>query len=69
MTSEDAPWERWFAWYPVEIDAYNQSEIKDGKLRYRVHLRWVERRFVKRIISDPGDNLETWSGWEYRLLH
>lgn len=60
-------WQRWYAWRPVEVDAYKPSEIKNGKFRYRVYMRFVERRFVTKIISDPGDDAETWSGWEYRL--
>lgn len=40
----DAKWTRWFAWFPVTIDAYDESEIRNGKMRYRVWMCWVECR-------------------------
>jgi len=50
LDGTDAKWTRWFAWYPVIIDAYKESEIKNGKLFYKVWLRWVECR-----IAPDGD--------------
>jgi hypothetical protein len=40
----DPKWTRWFAWYPVGVDAYKESEIRRGKFYYYVWLRWVECR-------------------------
>lgn len=44
LDGTDDPWRPWFSWYPVTIDVYSPSEIRDGQLRYRVWLRWIERR-------------------------
>lgn len=55
-------WERFFAVRPVEVDAYDASEIKNGKFRYR-KVGWVQRRW--KTVSDE-DGLH-WEGWVYRL--
>lgn len=39
-----AAWEQFFAWWPVIVHAYHEDEIRNGKFRYRVWLRYVERR-------------------------
>lgn len=44
LDGTDPQWTRWFAWFPVTVDAYDVSEIRGGKMRYRVWLRWVECR-------------------------
>jgi hypothetical protein len=44
LDGTDPVWTPWFAWYPVTIDVYNASEIRNGKLHYKVWLRWVECR-------------------------
>lgn len=57
-------WHRWFAWYPVEVDAYNVSEIKDGKMRYRVWWVYVDYRWDE--WQEPENDRE-WHGFRYRL--
>lgn len=49
-------WAKWFAWYPVEVDAYKIEEIKNGRMRYKVWGKWVERRVI--IRTDEDGNLE-----------
>lgn len=56
-------WQRWFAWYPVVVDAYEVNEIVNGKMRYRVRFRWVERRIRGEVA--PNGDLTDW--WQYRL--
>lgn len=46
LDGTDPQWTLWFAWFPVSVDAYNVSEIRRGKMRYRVWLRWVECRLA-----------------------
>lgn len=57
-------WQPWFAWYPSFVDAYDVSEIRKGKMRYRVWLRWVERR-LRGAVAPNGDLAD--GHWEYRL--
>jgi hypothetical protein len=57
-------WEPWFAWYPVEVDAYDVSEIKNGKMRYTVYFRWVKRLYVQSF--DEGGELIP-GHWKYKL--
>lgn len=56
-------WEPWFAIPFVWVDAYDESETKNGKTRYRVWFRWVRRCWVKVVDDETG---ETWTGWRYR---
>lgn len=32
----DPVWLPWFAWYPVTVDAYRDSEMRNGKFSYSV---------------------------------
>lgn len=59
-TTQD--WQPYFAWRPVWVDAYDDSEIKNGKFSYR-KFGWVER-YWKCWIDEEG---EQHSGWRYRL--
>lgn len=47
-------WHPWFAWYPVDVDVYEVRDIRRGKTRYKVWLRWVERKIVGAVAPD-GD--------------
>jgi|JI10StandDraft_1071094.scaffolds.fasta_scaffold151030_6 hypothetical protein len=38
-----AEWVLLFAWWPVYVDAYHVDEIRNGQMRYRVWLQYVER--------------------------
>jgi hypothetical protein len=59
---QDPKWTRWFAWFPVEIDVYDPSEIKNGQLRYKVCMRWVECR-----LTPDGDPPHDVARMQYRL--
>jgi len=59
-------WQSYFAWRPVYVDAYDVSEIKDGKMRY-LKWGWVERRFCVWIDVDDEDQIEH-RVWRFRLL-
>ena len=61
-------WERWFARYPVEVEAYNVDEIVRGKFRYKVWLRWVERAW-KELEPENYENAqdEIPAHWVYRI--
>lgn len=61
----DIEWSRWFAIYPVMVDAYTNQELSDNgnKFRFRKFLCWLERRHV---IRDDEDG-EHQDYWEYRL--
>lgn len=54
LDGTDPQWTRWFAWYPVTINVYKVSEIENGKLSYRVWMRWVECRL--RPDGPPPDD-------------
>lgn len=58
----DGDWRPWFAWFPVNVDAYRVQDIANGKINYPVCWRWVERR---RRMSMP--NGECREHWQYRL--
>jgi hypothetical protein len=66
------PWTAWFAIYPVEVDAYRDDEIKNGKFSYTVFMRWVERRpfTIDDVDDDSGIDREEYikGRWKYRLL-
>ena len=46
-------WVLMFAWWPVYVDAYHVDEIRNGKFRYRVWLRYVER-MEDRFTDEDG---------------
>jgi hypothetical protein len=50
-------WEPYFAWWPVWVDAYSQSEMENGKLVYR-KTGWLERKLV--TIDDEGERRQVW---------
>jgi hypothetical protein len=52
-------WRRWFAWWPVTVDAYQVSEIRDQKFSYRVWLRTVEWCFADRVLDDEDPSHTT----------
>jgi len=55
-------WQRYFAWWPVTVDAYCVSEIQDHKMSY-LKWGWVERRW--HIWTDEDG--EHQGRWRYRL--
>jgi hypothetical protein len=57
-------WHRWFAWYPVEVDAYEVSEIRNGKMSYQVWWAWVDYRWHE---WQEVENDREWHGWRYRI--
>jgi hypothetical protein len=63
-----ADWQPYFAWRPVYVDAYDNSEIKDGKMRY-LKWGWVERKWESWVDSDFGDKHEYWKYRNYRKRH
>lgn len=58
-------WQPYFAWRPVYVDAYDVSEIKNGKMRYR---KWghVERRFCVWVDVADDDQIEH-RVWRFRI--
>jgi hypothetical protein len=64
-TRHEGEWRPWFAWKPVEVEAYRDSEIKDGKFRYTVWMRWVARRYIV-IDDDERYDQDAWEGYQYR---
>ncbi len=59
-------WQPYFAWWPVYVDAYEVSEIKNGKMRYP-KLGWVERRLHVWVDVDDEDQIER-RVWRFRLI-
>jgi len=59
-------WQPYFAWWPVYVDAYEVSEIKNGKMRYP-KLGWVERRLHIWVDVDDEDQIEH-RVWRFRLM-
>jgi len=59
-------WQPYFAWWPVYVDAYEMSEIKNGKARYP-KLGWVERRLHVWVDVDDEDQIEH-RIWRFRLM-
>ncbi len=59
-------WQPYFAWWPVYVDAYEVSEIKNGKMRYP-KLGWVERRLHVWVDVDDEDQIEH-RIWRFRLM-
>ena len=51
--TEDQPWERWFAWYPIDPECRNEW----------IWLEWVERK-----LNYEFENTKSWSFWTYRLI-
>lgn len=58
----ETDWHPWFAWFPVNVDAYRVQDIANGKLNYKVCWRWVEYR--QRAVMPNGERTEH---WQYRL--
>lgn len=58
-------WEPYFAWRPVTVDAYTESERKNGKFSYP-KMGWVERRLCVWIDVDDEDRVEH-RVWRFRL--
>jgi len=56
-------WQRYFAWWPVTVDAYDVSEIKDGHMSFS-KWGWVERRWYTWADDETGERHEF---WRYRL--
>lgn len=63
----DIDWKPWFAWYPVYVDAYQISEIVNGKTRYAVFGRMVERMWVPERFDDEDTADVYHAHWNYRL--
>lgn len=60
-------WRLWFAWKPVEVDAYDPSEIEDGHTRYTVSMRWVERKWAPGVPENyESDQDAIPARWIYR---
>jgi hypothetical protein len=57
-------WHPYFAWFPVTVDAYTESERRDGKFSYP-KLGWVERRLD--IWIDDDDERTEKRVWRFRL--
>lgn len=59
-------WRPYFAWLPVYVDAYAESERKNGKFRYLV---WgpVERRLHIWTDDEFGDGPVEHRVWRFRL--
>jgi hypothetical protein len=60
-----ADWQLYFAIFPVYVDAYDVSEIKNGKMRY-LKCGWVERRLDVWVDPDDEDRVEH-RVWKFRL--
>lgn len=58
-------WEPYFAWWPVTVDAYDESERKNGRFSYP-KLGWVDRRFCVWIDVDDENRVEH-RVWRFRL--
>lgn len=57
-------WEPYFAWRPVIVDAYTESERKNGKFSYP-KMGWVERHLC--IWIDDDDERTERRVWRFRL--
>lgn len=46
-----SPWKRWFAWYPVEIDAFSGDMVwwEWVERRQRGHSRYHQYRYVETV--------------------
>lgn len=58
-------WERWFAYFPVRVDAYSIKDIKNGKMNY-LKVGWVERRFSTDVFDEETG--ERKNRWLYRPI-
>lgn len=61
--SNDGEWTPFFAIWPVMVDAYDESERKNGKFRYR-KVGWVRRHWHEWTDDETG---EKHAYWRYRL--
>ncbi len=59
-------WQPYFAVLPVYVDAYDEREIKDGKMRY-LKWGWVERQWYTWTDNEVDGSPVTYSYWRYRL--
>lgn len=59
----DESWKPFFAIWPVWVDAYNESEMRNGKLSFR-RVGWVRRQWFEWTDDDTG---EKHAFWRYRL--
>lgn len=59
-------WHPYFAWWPVTVDAYTESERKDGKFSYP-KWGWVERRLHIWTDDEFGDGPVEHRVWRFRL--
>lgn len=55
-------WQPYFAWWPVQVDAYSVAEIKDGCMSYP-QMGWVERRWF--VFTDEEGEVHQF--WRYRI--
>lgn len=62
---QDGQWHRWFAWHPVYVDAYDVTEIRDGKMSYRVWLQTIDARWD--VFTADDDDRTVIKSWKYRL--
>ena len=63
----DGEWHRWFAWYPVTVDAYDASEIENGKMSYTRWLTFVDYRWYRWTDNYVDGSPEVHELWRYRL--
>jgi hypothetical protein len=56
-------WKPFFAIWPVWVDAYDEAEMRSGKLRYR-KVGWVRRQWYEWTDEETG---EKHAYWRYRL--
>ncbi len=63
--TKHSEWQSYFALFPVYVDAYDASEIKNGKMRY---LKWgmVDCRWHTWVDHYDG-NETVHAYWRYRL--
>jgi hypothetical protein len=61
------PWEPYFAWWPVTVDAYTESERKNGRFSYP-KIGWVDRRLCSWVdYEDESQWGITHRFWRFRL--
>lgn len=60
-------WEPYFAWRPVMVDAYQESERKNGKFSY-LKVGRVERRLCISVETEDESRFGiTYRVWRFRL--
>ena len=65
VSEKDGEWHRYFAVLPVRVDAYDESERKNGKFSY-LKVGWVERRWDSFVNVDDEDQIRI-EVWRYRI--